>query len=77
MAIAKKQRGSLTFEEDLCKDCGLCVSVCPTKILTLDSEKLNKKGYHPVGVIEPENCIACINCALICPDLVITVEKLD
>lgn len=72
-----KARGKVTFKEDLCKGCNLCVSVCPVKILALDTTSLNKKGYHPAGVVEPEKCIACINCALICPDLVITVEKLD
>ena len=25
----------LTFREDLCKGCGLCVSACPKKILEL------------------------------------------
>ena len=25
----------LTFREDVCKGCGLCVSVCPKKILAL------------------------------------------
>lgn len=76
-AIMAKHRGSLTFKEDLCKGCGLCVSVCPTKILDLDPDRLNKKGYHPVLVTDQDKCIACINCALICPDLVITVEKIE
>ncbi|WFA10306.1 4Fe-4S binding protein [Tissierella sp. Yu-01] len=70
-----KQKGSVTFNDDLCKGCGLCVTVCPTKILFQDPDRLNKKGYHPIGVTEMDKCIACINCALICPDLVITVEK--
>ncbi len=72
-----KQRGNVTFKEDLCKGCGLCVSVCPVKILELKREVLNKKGYNPISVTEPEKCIACINCALMCPDLVISVEKID
>lgn len=72
-----KHKGIVTFEEDLCKGCGLCISVCPVKILAQDPLKLNKRGYHPAGVVEPEKCIACISCALICPDLVISVEKID
>ncbi|MCD5410111.1 MAG: 4Fe-4S binding protein, partial [Clostridiales bacterium] len=34
----------------------------------------NEKGYNPAGIEEMDKCIACTNCALICPDLVITVE---
>lgn len=70
-------RGRVTFKEDLCKGCNLCVTVCPVKILALDKSKLNAKGYHPAGVIDNDKCIACQNCALMCPDLVITVERLD
>lgn len=74
MAVA---RGKVSFNEDLCKGCNLCVSVCPVKILAINTSAINIKGYHPAGVVEPEKCIACTNCALICPDLVITVEKID
>lgn len=28
-----------------CKGCGLCVSVCPKKIVKLQTEKRNEKGY--------------------------------
>lgn len=72
-----KQKGRLTFKEDLCKGCGLCVSVCPVNILELRDDSLNKKGYNPIGVTDMDKCIACISCALMCPDLVITVEKIQ
>ena len=65
----------VTFAVDLCKGCGLCVSVCPSKIIALDTTKLNKKGYHPATVAEMDKCIACANCARMCPDVVIVVEK--
>ena len=65
----------VTFNEDLCKGCGLCVNVCPKKIIALDHDKLNKKGYHPAGVTDIASCIACASCAKICPDSIITVEK--
>ena len=35
----------LTFETDLCKGCGLCVSACPKGCLAIASDKINKKGY--------------------------------
>lgn len=71
-----KVKGRTTFNEDICKGCGLCVSVCPVKIIALEEIEINKKGYHPAGIEEMDKCIACQNCAMICPDLVITVEKL-
>lgn len=65
----------VTFNVDLCKGCGLCVSACPKKILELDSESLNKKGYHPAKITNQDACIACAMCAAMCPDVVIKVEK--
>ena len=38
----------LTFKTDNCKGCGLCVDVCPKKVLRLATDKINKKGHHPV-----------------------------
>lgn len=68
-------KGKVTFNEDICKGCGLCTTVCPVNILALDKSKINIKGYHPAGVTEPEKCIACANCGTICPDGVIKVER--
>ena len=65
----------LTFKEDVCKGCGLCVSVCPKKILALSKTKLNKKGHSPVELTKPEECVGCASCALMCPDCVIKVER--
>lgn len=65
----------VTFVSDLCKGCGLCVTACPRQIIRLDTEVLNKKGYHPAGIIDQDKCIACALCATMCPDVVITVEK--
>lgn len=67
----------VTFKTELCKGCGLCISVCPKKILILAPVKLNSKGFHPAQMIEDEaeKCIACAMCAVMCPDCVIKVEK--
>ena len=68
-------RAVLTFDRDRCKGCELCIAACPKHILALDLERVNKKGYHPAGINDPGQCIACACCARICPDSVITVEK--
>ncbi|MDR2525515.1 MAG: 4Fe-4S binding protein [Oscillospiraceae bacterium] len=65
----------VTFREDICKGCALCVEVCPKKIVHMAKERLNTKGYHPAQVEEMDKCIGCAFCATMCPDCVITVEK--
>lgn len=58
-----------------CKGCGLCVQVCPKKIIIQDQSTLNQKGYHPAKITKSALCIGCAMCALMCPDAAITVEK--
>lgn len=65
----------LKFEHDRCKGCSLCVSVCPTKILELNKENINAKGYNTIKVIDESKCIGCTFCGLMCPDCVITITK--
>lgn len=65
----------LTFREERCKGCGLCVTACPKSLLRLSNTRLNQKGYTPVELTDPEKCIGCAFCATMCPDCVITVEK--
>ena len=61
--------------DDKCKGCYLCTTVCPKQIVTIASDRLNKRGFHPVEVKEQDKCIGCAFCATICPDVVITVFK--
>ena len=67
----------VTVNEDRCKGCGLCVSVCPKAVLALDNAKLTQKGYHPASVAAQENCIGCKSCAVMCPDCAIRIEKTE
>lgn len=70
-------KGFVKISEDYCKSCELCISVCPKKILTIDSEKINTKGYYPVTVTNMDECIACASCAKICPEIAISIGKLN
>jgi 2-oxoglutarate ferredoxin oxidoreductase subunit delta len=63
------------IDENICKGCGLCTTVCPKKIIVIAEERLNAKGYFPARVIRMEECIGCAMCAIICPDCAITVER--
>lgn len=58
---------------DRCKGCGLCTTSCPKKIVELQTEKLNSKGYYTAVCIDDEACIGCALCAIMCPDCAITI----
>ena len=68
-------KARLTFETNKCKGCSLCVTVCPKKIIKLDDEQFNARGFHPARVTDEPTCIACAFCALMCPDCIIKVVK--
>ena len=51
------------------------VSACPVKIVEIDKATINKKGYNPASVSDMDKCVGCANCATMCPDAVITVER--
>jgi len=63
-----------TIDEDRCKGCGLCVTVCPKKVLEI-SGKVNAKGYFPVYQARPEDCIHCTTCCIMCPDVAISITE--
>ena len=60
--------------EARCKGCGLCVMVCPKKLLKVGSN-INGAGYRVVVIEDMEACTGCALCAEMCPDVVITVFK--
>jgi 2-oxoglutarate ferredoxin oxidoreductase subunit delta len=66
-------RGTVTFNVETCKGCELCIEACPQESLQL-SPKINQQGYH-YAVLIKDNCTGCTNCALVCPDAVITVYR--
>lgn len=65
----------LTFNDELCKGCGLCVQACPKGVLAVSDSRSNGKGYYVVEPVNEKDCIGCAFCATMCPDCVITVEK--
>jgi 2-oxoglutarate ferredoxin oxidoreductase subunit delta len=65
----------IIVDKSFCKGCGLCVDICPKDIMVLDFEEISQKGYHPARCIDEGACIACLNCALMCPDVAITIER--
>jgi 2-oxoglutarate ferredoxin oxidoreductase subunit delta len=57
----------LTFVEEYCKGCGICVHFCPANVMEL----------LPIGrlkIVNPDDCTGCGACQLRCPDFAFTVE---
>ena len=51
-----------------------CVYTCDKQVLGM-STAVNSKGYHYAYMANPEACIGCTNCGIICPDGVISVYR--
>jgi len=64
----------VVFNEERCKGCELCTTVCPKGIIKM-ADRINSHGYHPAEVTDQDECISCGLCAQMCPDVVITVYK--
>ena len=62
----KPDRGSVEFNSEECKGCGLCVESCPPKVLFLAPE-LNRYGVH-AGQYKGEGCTGCGICFYCCPE---------
>lgn len=65
----------ITVDFERCKGCGLCATACPKKIVAMQQEKRNRKGFFTAACIDDNSCIGCAMCATMCPDCAITVEK--
>jgi len=55
-----------------CKACDICVSVCPSGVLSMKQEPTSTLGAM-ISVEFPEACIGCNDCELSCPDFAIYV----
>jgi 2-oxoglutarate ferredoxin oxidoreductase subunit delta len=58
---------SISIDEEMCKQCGICVDLCPYDVLASDD-----KGQAYVAKLEA--CTGCLLCELLCPDLAINVD---
>jgi len=66
---------TIVIDEDRCKGCQLCTTVCPKDLVEM-ADHFSSKGYHPSKLVDPEGkCTGCTQCALICPDVAITVYR--
>ena len=61
-------KAEIIIKVERCKGCGICVEFCPKKVLSLDT-------LGRVQVVNGEDCIACGQCELRCPDYAKFVDK--
>jgi len=70
----------IEIDSELCKDCRLCISVCPHHLIE-PFNRLNQKGYTPVIFAESQHkkegrkCTGCALCAMMCPEIAIEVHR--
>jgi len=64
--MARQKLKAIVINRDWCKGCGICIALCPKKVLELD-------GSDKAVAIRPADCICCRMCELRCPDLAIEV----
>lgn len=68
-------KGHILIDEEMCKGCEFCTTVCPYELVEM-AEFYNSKGYKPAQLKDPDGrCTGCMLCAMICPDAVITVYR--
>jgi 2-oxoglutarate ferredoxin oxidoreductase subunit delta len=70
-AARKGPRGEVRLFATWCKGCSICVEFCPTKVLAM-----HPSGNRPI-IVAPEKCTACHFCDTHCPDLAISVQKIE
>jgi 2-oxoglutarate ferredoxin oxidoreductase subunit delta len=71
--VKVRKEGTIHVLKSRCKGCAFCIEFCPKQVL-VQSEDINEKGYHPPEVKNPDACVFCQLCELICPDIAIYIE---
>lgn len=62
---------NVVLTETGCRDCSLCVEVCPTKVFDRD------EGRSKALVAREADCIGCTSCQYICPSRCIEVRNVE
>lgn len=53
------------LNKDQCTGCGNCLTACPLDLLRLSAQH-NRRGVCFVENVDPQRCIACRRCELMC-----------
>jgi 2-oxoglutarate ferredoxin oxidoreductase subunit delta len=63
----------IVVSNELCKGCGICIRLCPMKVLDRSNE-LSSRGIYPPVVTYKDKCTGCRICEDHCPDMAIFIE---
>jgi 2-oxoglutarate ferredoxin oxidoreductase subunit delta len=51
------------------------VGACSEKILAMSRDFFNRQGVPPAECFDESRCTACLACAIMCPDMAITIRR--
>jgi len=60
----------IVISEKWCKGCGICIALCPLKVLSR-SDKLSSQGVYQPLLVNGNKCNGCHICQYYCPDFAI------
>lgn len=71
----KARKFHITVDRERCKACYICLENCPKNVFEVD-DGFNSKGYQPIRVARPQDCIGCRSCTIVCPDVVFELYEI-
>lgn len=66
--MVAKRNYKVNVKRNWCKECDICVTLCPKGVLKKDKDGKAEAVY-------PEECVGCMICELHCPDFAIYVNE--
>lgn len=66
----------IRIDGERCKGCNICVEVCQAEVLAAGTDE-NPLGYRPPVISDPEGCLDCGICEMLCPDLAIIIHSVQ
>jgi 2-oxoglutarate ferredoxin oxidoreductase subunit delta len=70
----KNETKEILIDDQYCKGCCLCISVCPRKVLSR-GDRRSRAGYAMPQITHLQECISCMLCEMTCPDMALTVVQ--